>query len=151
MSPKKLLKRAKFFFQVPVIPIFLWKEIWIFFYNCLRLWSFSNSFLSIISRSFMAYFPIKTKNERKIVLIKPTSDNTLLKKKLIVFFLWSRKILGVFWTLKLGLKVLGNFDRIPQPLEKFETKGFLTIVRWTCRIWFLLLIFFSPPFFATKR
>lgn len=29
----------------------------------------------------MAYFPIKTKNERKIVLIKPTSDNTLLKKK----------------------------------------------------------------------
>ena len=29
----------------------------------------------------MAYFPIKTKNERKIVLIKPTSDNALLKKK----------------------------------------------------------------------
>ena len=44
----------------------------------------------------MAYFPIKTKNERKIVLIKPTSDNTLLKKNLIVFSSDLGKFLGFF-------------------------------------------------------
>jgi len=64
----------------------------------------------------MAYlFPLKTqiniKIERIIVLIKPTSDNTLLI--FLISFLWSRFLEIGSWTLKLfkSARIIGMGDK----------------------------------------
>jgi len=72
----------------------------------------------------MAYFPIKTKNERKIVLIKPTSDNTLLKKNLIVFSSDLGKFLGFFELWNLDSKRSAILIGFPNLLKNLKLKVF---------------------------
>ena len=101
-----------------------------FFYYCLRLWSFFNliSFINY-SRSMAYLFPLKTtqiniKIERKIVLIKPTSDNTLLIFfdffPLISVFGWKLDL--ELWQLLTSARIISLGDITKKSLSKIHWK-----------------------------